>query len=99
MKSSQTTAFFLFNIVIGFLITILITTLTTNEAFARTTYTNLYTSNPASYASRDECPDTSGCDDSFPVCYNSASVGRTDCGTACDGGSPWARLHIVISVS
>src|SRR3990167_10599538 len=37
------------------------------------------------------CPDWSGCIGA--TCWNSASVGVTDCGNACDGGNAWSKYN------
>jgi len=60
------------------------------QVFA-TTYTTAYYNSPPAYTIT--CPDQSGCfNPQFPgSCYNSASVGVTDCGPACDGGRIWSR--------
>ncbi len=39
------------------------------------------------------CSSSSGCL-SVPYCWNSASVGSTDCGTACSGGSVWKQYSL-----
>lgn len=56
---------------------------------ATTTYSKIYTNNSGDYASKPTCPDTSGCNTG--PCFNSASAGSTDCGTACDGGNAWSK--------
>ena len=41
------------------------------------------------------CAITGGCDPAPSTCWNSASVGSTNCGTACDGGDAWTKYNLI----
>ena len=56
-----------------------------------------YVNNFSSVSSLPDCTPPGGCFTAYSQCWNSAAVGSTDCGAACDGGDAWKHYQSSLS--